>query len=117
MKPSHTPGPWAVAGELDYLRVESPNSADPNACDGVRQIAIVRQSDYEIPNYGEAEANARLIAAAPDLLSALEGIVAAMDNGFSLPVEDCEPGTQAHVEAVSIEAAHAAILKAKGGAQ
>jgi len=67
-----TTGTWEVIGDTDSIRVVNRNSEDPNACDGIRQIALVRQGDYEIPNYAEAEANARLIAAAPKLLAALQ---------------------------------------------
>ena len=71
----HTPGPWHVAGsradERDFIVAEStgntvcepnieaygsPNDFDPN----VRRIGLA-----------EAKANARLIAAAPELLTAL----------------------------------------------
>ncbi len=108
----HTPGPWEVAGELSHLRVNRYNSENPNACDGIRQIALVTQGDYEIPHYGEAEANARLIAAAPELLAALDELLASYvslvnsgDAGSWNPETDAE-----------VKAARAAIAKAKGGA-
>ena len=65
-----TQGEWNVQGEFDNIRVGVQNSKDPKSCDNYRQVCLVQQSDYEIPNYTEAEANAKLIAAAPDLLNA-----------------------------------------------
>lgn len=70
IKTKITKGIWEVQGSFDELRVGVKNSKDPNSCDNYRQVCIVQQSDYEIPNYTEAEANAKLIAAAPDLLNA-----------------------------------------------
>lgn len=72
---NHTPGPWKVIGSLDDLSVVNMDSDDLGSCDGVRRVAHVVQGGYEIPNYDEAEANARLIAAAPELVEALEGFI------------------------------------------
>jgi hypothetical protein len=55
----HTPGPWAVL---------PPDSSRPS------QVIVYARSGAEIykaPLTAETEANARLIAAAPDLLAAL----------------------------------------------
>lgn len=79
-KASHTPGPWhtATAARLDNV--------------GGRDVAVVDQANYiiaeafEIVGHGEhrsAEANARLIAAAPDLLEAatkVNNILAALQH-------------------------------------
>jgi hypothetical protein len=53
----HTPGPWIVAGEWD---VESPEHGQVATC--------------------ETHEDARLIAAAPDLLAALEHVVGFFDQ-------------------------------------
>jgi len=82
----HTPGPWAVfrrdgystyihaineGGEINTFQVASCHSAT---------------SRKYFPTRGEAEANARLIAAAPDLLEALQALSAYFgtdtDNGL-----------------------------------
>jgi len=57
----HTPTPWEVTGELDYIRISNRDSQNPDSCDGIRQVAHVVQGDYEIPNYEEAMANAQHI--------------------------------------------------------
>lgn len=108
----HTPGPWVVTGDLDSLRVVNDNSDNPNACDGVRQVAHVVQGGYEIANYAEAEANARLIAAAPDMLAALEASLAEM-RAFAKYWTSPKMGLS-RSESKAEEMARAAIAKAKG---
>ena len=61
----HTQGPWTVSNETDISGIEN----DPeNGCVGPVDVAHV----YLRTVQGRTEANARLIAAAPDLLEALE---------------------------------------------
>lgn len=66
----HTPGPWAVSrlvgGEIGIYREG----------DGRRDLARVHLADTD----AECEANARLIAAAPDMLRALERILVYADG-------------------------------------
>ncbi len=62
MKTKHTQGDWRVNGHLDDLRIMNKES----------QICVVRCFDSAIPNYKESEANAKLIAAAPEMLKELE---------------------------------------------
>ena len=69
---SHTPGPWEVTGENGYL----------NQCGIGRRTA--HGFDPIAAAYGagnELEANARLIAAAPDMLAALEHVRASAQTG------------------------------------
>ena len=86
----HTPGPWAYA--LEY----GPNITEPPRITTVARCAnyvIGLPSDYPGGNYrdgdpsGDEEADARLIAAAPDLLDALRHIegVAMADEPRDLP--------------------------------
>lgn len=66
MKAKHTPGPWKVVNHvvgIDGLAIMAPDA-------GYRYVA----SALNISTDGYQEANARLIAAAPDMLSALEYI-------------------------------------------
>ena len=109
MTTQHTPGPWIVGvtvdrayGEWPVFRLRDMNDADPDGA--------------------EVQANARLIAAAPDLLAACEAARAAL--------ETCDPWTEigpsgqggdelgmkfdeSLVEAAKV-ATDAAIAKAKG---
>ncbi len=81
----HTPGPW------QYLPESQENCA-----------AIVAKTAFVCEFFcGPAEANARLIAAAPDLLNAVRFLLSNHDNRISRPDRD---------------AAYAAIAKATGGA-
>ena len=74
-KPRHTPGPWHVS-ELDHATI------------GPRRI--VRIADVDVPQAqavarvyhrtGETDANARLIAAAPEILTLLERILRDMED-------------------------------------
>ena len=86
----HTPGPWVVKSARSGFYVES-------------QFDVIVESLDEFGRYGaiDDEANARLIAAAPELLEALEGCIVVIDNG--------------RVPSLNFQAAaRAAIAKAKG---
>ncbi len=87
----HTNGPWKVSLTDDTVVVDA-NGAEVAAIDG----------DYNHPDtWPVMEANARLIAAAPDLLAALEAIMS----------ERWYPaGRSEHVS----DMARAAIAKARG---
>ena len=95
----HTPGPWQWTQHFDpTISIYK---------DGFGQIARLYDSSA-----GTGKANARLIAAAPDLLEALQGILGYFDSGNSVSV------SQATIKARSdeVKAARAAIAKATGGA-
>lgn len=96
----HTPGPWDVKPDLIGY-VEASIADDKGA--SISPIAVV----FEHSEYGRslpAKANTRLIAAAPDLLAALEGLLAAFDSDF-------------HDLMIAKLAAKAAITQATGGAK
>lgn len=67
----HTPGPWIAVG----FWVEHPNDKRPDICN-----CDPRSMDQEGRSDAEILANARLIAAAPDLLEALQSAERAMSN-------------------------------------
>ncbi len=75
----HTPGPWKITGDNAHpsnVRVWS---------EANRHIALVYACDTSRDLV--CEANARLMAAAPDLLAALEGLVGAAYGGeIPLPI-------------------------------
>lgn len=92
---THTPGPWAVRQTVYRI---------PEVHAAIGRIAAI-EMDVETPQYHDTmEANAKLIAAAPDLLAALK---------------DCQrwmTAKAASYEHDAIEAAmNAAIVKAEGG--
>lgn len=87
----HTPGPWMVEGRTVYALNE----------DGYNRFSALVQ-DAHTPG-DELEANAQLIAAAPELLEALEQFVAWVDA----PCESAFSDSQ-------LASARAAIAKATG---
>jgi hypothetical protein len=103
MKTQHTPGPWAVRdhwADEGAFEVYPTRGGEPK----IGQWSALA----EVPEYGpndapEAEANARLIAAAPDLLEALELMLENLDAMYVV-----SPASSAHKKA------RAAIAKATG---
>lgn len=100
----HTPGPWKV--------------------EGAKQEGLSVRADHygvvcNIPGYGVGarEANARLIAAAPEILQALENLEVAMNTVNYVWDKQPENMWKAmqRVDA-DLKAARAAIAKAKGEA-
>lgn len=85
----HTPGPWNVYESDDGHEIRMGRANDsisyPSHC-----IVTYDHMIYPVDGeqYEEAEANARLIAAAPELLEALEGMVEAFYLTTSPPQED-----------------------------
>ena len=73
-KPQHTPAPWRI---IDGNEIVSDGAENSFWTNNVGDPAIVCQlwfddDDNGALNFDNYEANARLIAAAPDLLAALE---------------------------------------------
>ena len=94
----HTPGPWAVERNLIGY-VEASIADDKGA--SISPIAVVlmfSENGRDLP----IKANTRMMAAAPDLLAALEGLLAAFDSDF-------------HDLMIAKLAAKAAITQATGG--
>jgi hypothetical protein len=101
---SHTKGPWTAlklpvtkkSQDSDFLVYSEGASYEPS---------VARVENIE---GGEGKANAKLIAAAPDLLEALEQALVAMC------VQQEMMGCQ-HKMSIAINEARSAIQKAKGG--
>lgn len=72
---SHTPGPWELEGRKI---VSTSNSLIKFGYINKfnRKVIVYQPWLYSDPSGNESESNARLIAAAPELLEALEGILA-----------------------------------------
>lgn len=94
----HTPGPWTL-DELDGHRVVMGG-------DG-KYVCHVHKAERSTKLQSErSEANARLIRAAPEMVEALKGITAGMNDEF-----DSNP----RVFAAEVKAARAAIALASDG--
>lgn len=98
--PPYTEGPWVIEKDhgLPYTMIGEPIAivGGDETGESVR-FTVGRNCDFGPHGPEQTEANARLIAAAPDLLAALEGILAITDRNH-----------------VVWQAARDAIAKAKG---
>lgn len=76
MNAKHTPGPWEIGGSLISFDGKPVGFVlhNPESTKGLGKL-WPRDCDRFAPRLPEADANARLIAAAPDLLDALRYIV------------------------------------------
>ena len=73
----HTKGPWQVSGIRQRMDGEQWHVVGP---DDTGWIAAVIYSDFTPELHHQSLADARLIAAAPDLLEALKEVVAISDR-------------------------------------
>ncbi len=97
MREEHTPGPW------DLRRISPQLGGEPIFLISAESTLFLRvQACADGFVFGQNEANAYLIAAAPDLLAACVAMLAAHDG-------DIEQLVAAH------DAMKAAVAKAKGG--
>ena len=106
MTTQHTPGPWDIFPKDDTLEIGNYGENAPL----VRLSATVPTNDME--GWG----NARLIASAPDLLSALEDARIALRFYKNWMAKRTEGRTDYPYGIQAEENARAAIAKAKGGA-
>ena len=84
-EPEYTPGPWRASWSREG-----------------QSWSILNEDGHMIANAFESEANARRIAAAPDMEEALEALIDHCEREFAGGCDICAIG-------------HAAIAKAKGG--
>jgi hypothetical protein len=94
----HTPGPWKIATDKDGNLIHGVVTNETH-------IASVG-GDYQTDELRQA--NTRLIAAAPDMLEALERIAHIEANRIGV-------STWKDLASESIDIARAAVAKAKGG--
>ena len=90
MTSKHTPGPWVAWRAFPEDRDDYDTGVWVGVNDGEGMVshAVVRYGCSEAAEIGDIDANARLIAAAPDLLAALVSIVE-RPHEFG-DIEDCE---------------------------
>jgi hypothetical protein len=106
MKNTHTPGPWlrTKSGNTFQIVAGADGNGDPNEL-----VATVHPAAITIDHEpcDETKANARLISAAPDMLSALEALASRMSENAD--------GRELYGDWIAI--AEEAINKAKGGSK
>lgn len=103
MKPktSYTPGPWRQDNNQNGAGVSRP------VVKAKGRLVADCAPNSKLRGFAECEANARLIAAAPEMLEALEAISYAID-GF---------GNDLHNKLEGVQLVRDAIAKATGGAE
>ena len=126
MSHAHTPGPWVVTEDMGSNIIRG--TEEERAVEGLAGMTY-KWRDYVASTWGGPhEANARLIAAAPDLLSVLADLLEAADSmrdtfGCTQGRHPEEDDTYIHEKWAEdflqerAEAARAAIAKATGGTQ
>ena len=110
----HTPGPWSVPHFADENSTCACSYVYSDSQRGFGAIATV-QFGGEHESYETAKANANLIAAAPDLLDALEKVLAMGITFHSAIEENIDYDGIVDFEAWGKEA-RAAIAKSRGEA-
>jgi len=113
----HTRGPWAVVEEYNGSRT----IASMRDYRKRRQVGLHVTADHDWVGRSSVDvlfANAALVAAAPELLAALKGLLKDIETGVLVRDISCDerPGWTADMLAFvrRLHAAQAAILKAEG---
>jgi|DEB0MinimDraft_6_1074348.scaffolds.fasta_scaffold131289_2 hypothetical protein len=114
----HTPGPWEWIKSDEYGYSALVN-ADLN-----REVIVTggfNDGDAPITWMGEemSNADARLIAAAPELLEALEALNATIDAFWNDPSQSKRRPSERHMKAITLAQveSYKAVVKARGEAQ
>ena len=81
----HTPGSWDVEPAFEYAGEKSARGVYAELSDGARVMIAAVAALNGIRPYWEQEANARLIAAAPDLLAALQELLSRTGHSLGCP--------------------------------
>ena len=115
LKQGHTPGPWVYV------------DAEKEASMQFRKLCVIRGGGKEItsfswqtpskafPSKEESQANARLIAAAPELLEALQGAIGALEQDVDTGA-DYNDADWSGIAQQRLDDARAAIARATGAA-
>lgn len=97
---THTKGPWTIGrNRAGYRDIDALDAEYP--WQGLARVVVEMEGVSGYDDFPEGEANARLIAAAPDLLEALEMVMAEREGGSPVLFSTSDK-------------ARAAIAKAKG---
>lgn len=118
----HTPGPWQLVEGNENHGPYVTSNWGRDICDlytmsNPMSAAICNGGDSKPIWFDDAAANARLIAAAPDLLAALEGLVKAVNYRDACSVSGAAAPRIADASirlTDAIDAARAAIARARG---
>lgn len=119
----HTPGPWRLSPARNALGVVLGGPARPMHHGGTTVGQIASACSQEWMESGELEANAALIAAAPELLAALQRLISSDPHIAMFPTSELEicandkaMPQNLREQAASVIQARAVIAMVKGGA-
>ena len=126
----HTPGPWYIMsedasfGDIPFIDVSRGESGTPS-CKAICEVQSTLDDDNDFVLTPEDWANARLIAAAPELLAALKDLMCFETDSYCEWCEGHAPkddsgkiiGPIPHKEGCAGVAARAAIARAEGEGQ
>lgn len=105
MSEKHTPGPWTFDKDAEEITCEKRR--------GMAAIATV-ETGWAEPFESEQQANAHLIAAAPDLLAALREARRVIATALKSTAPDWFPDDESVTGHLTIQSIDAAIAKAEG---
>ena len=107
----HTPGPWSTYGYGPSLRVCVQRQESDGLCE---DVCIAEFPIWREEHARERDANARLIAAAYDMLEALKKALNGLDHGLFVAIN--EAALEAEKAIISSQdSVKKAIAKAEGG--
>ena len=111
METKFTKGPWTIEPVAAYLSTQQQDYLITHSSEDLRSHVCRLFDNALCYEHGATEANAHLIAAAPDLLAALNAIVvnAGYESGEALPQL-----RELNVSLSCLDAARAALAKARG---
>lgn len=104
----HTPGPWFVHDFADPAVSSDPGPEDVTvSCDHPATITVASMGRAMTATLDEARANARLIAAAPDMLEALREAQAVLSDYYRADPYESDRQALAAIEAAIAKAVEA----------
>lgn len=112
-RPQHTPGPWTVSPDRDAWGFYMLHEVSAHECDECAICDDGIEEHCERCGVEHDEANARLIAAAPDLLAALEAAATSIALAAEMMRAKGIDGAGASLE-LDASRARLAIAKARG---
>ena len=111
----HTPGPWSLSASFDRVERRVQHGDAPPLVWGIASGINSAHPDY-MPR-AEQIANARLIAAAPELIKVLAGCADALREAGKDFAQSNRLAVRPNLYELHERAARAAIAKATGGAE
>jgi hypothetical protein len=111
----HTRGPWEWQGVVEEGDERGCAFVVGSNLGGLVGAAMCWPTEYDSGDFSRVEANARLIAAAPELLTALSALIVVADR-YDFRHRRADGGYSSLGDTPAVAAARAAVAKATGAA-